>query len=177
MNRAMKIFLASALPFGTITAVLFSFTYGPRIGLIFGLASGLFSGLVLSVILGVLHIHAVKKVAPELNAEAYGISHVRNIKLQIPHDKAFDLCISSLVRIKNCRVREQDRSQGRIIAKTSVNWKTWGDTITFELEDAGESADVRIISKPTNKTTLVDFGKNLENIEKITSYFRERSIK
>jgi len=174
MNRVMKIFLAAGLPFGTIMGALCSFRYGPQTGLICGLVSGLVSGLVLSLILGVLHIHAVKKVAPELNAEAYGISHVRNIRLHMPYDKAFDLCVRSLVRIKNCRSREQDRSQGRIIANTSVNWKTWGDTITFVLGKIdNENTEVKITSRPTARTTLVDYGKNLENIEMITGYLNK----
>lgn len=171
MNRVLKIFLAAGMPFGILTGVLCSLRYDPLTGLISGLAAGTVSGIAISFILGSLHIRAVKKIAPELNEEAYSIHHVRNIRLQMPYDNAFNLCVRSLIRIKNSRVSEADRSHGRITAKTSINWKTWGDTITFEITGtADEYIDVKVSSRPTGRTTLVDYGKNLDNVEKIISF-------
>ena len=176
MNRTVKIFLAAGTPSGIITCVFYSFRYDLQTGLISGLISGFFFGLVISVIMGSLHIHSVQKIAPELTEEAYGIHHVRNIRLQMPYDSAFGLCIKSLIPIKNGKVRELDHTQGKIIAKTSINWKTWGDTIIFDITEADNGyTDVKVSSRPTARTTLVDYGKNLENVEKIISFlFLER---
>ncbi|MBC8413218.1 MAG: hypothetical protein ISR96_08210 [Nitrospira sp.] len=68
-----------------------------------------------------------------------------------------------------------DRLNGEIIIKTGINWKTWGDTICFKLSSAGPNRTTVIVtSRPTIKTTIVDFGKNLENIIKITGFLTEK---
>jgi hypothetical protein len=174
MGRVLKIFLAGGIPFGILTGAFYSFRYDLQTGLISGLAAGIVSGLAMSFILGLLHIRAVKKIAPELNEEAYRIHHVRNVRLQMPYDNAFNLCIKSITPVKNCRIREIDRSKGSITAKTPVNWKTWGDTIIFEIAETDNGyTDVKVSSRPTARTTLVDYGKNLDNVEKIISFLEK----
>ncbi len=176
MQRNIKLFLFGSVPFGTLTGAFYSFQYNLKIGLISGLISGVVFGFLMFIILGVLHGRAVGKVVNEKSEETMGIHHVRKLELQISHDKAFDRCIESLDLIKNCNIREQDRSHGKIVAKTTINWKTWGDTISFDVApmDNGH-IKIDISSRPTARTTLVDFGKNLENVEKIKS-FLENSV-
>lgn len=175
MNRNLKIFFISGIPCGIFGAVLFSSLYGINVGLPAGLVFGLIFGFLMFIILGVLHSRAVEKIAGDRSKESMGTCHVRNIELQLSYDRTFALCIKSLDLISRCRVQEQDRSKGKIIARSSVNWKTWGDTITFEI--TGGSNDitaVTISSRPTSWSTLVDYGKNLENVKTIVC-FLERS--
>jgi len=174
MNRNLKIFLANGVPFGVFMGILFSSLYGLNAGLTAGLMSGLIFGFLMFIILGFLHSRAVRKISGGTAGASMGTSHERNIKLHLPIDKAFDLCIESLGMIGKCRVREQDRSRGRIIAGSPVNWKTWGDTISFDITAAGrEETGVRISSRPTSRSTIVDYGKNLENVEKIVSFLKK----
>ncbi|HDH05347.1 MAG TPA: hypothetical protein ENH01_06495 [Nitrospirae bacterium] len=173
MAGKLKIFCVAGIVVGLTTGLFCSFRYGMQAGVICGLVSGLVSGLVMFLIIGLLHIHAVKKIAPELSEESYGIHHVRDIKLQYPYDRAFNLCIESLGRIKNCKIRMQDRTAGQIIAKTSINWKTWGDTISLEIKRIDDTqTHVKTSSRPSMSTTIVDYGKNLENVEKILSFLK-----
>jgi len=175
MNRNLKIFLATAIPFGISMAVLFSIIYGINAGLPFGLISGLIFGFIMFIILGFLHGRAVQKIAGNRSGESMGTFHVQKIELRLPYDRVFDLCIRSLDLIGRCRVQEENRSKGMIIAKSSVNWKTWGDTITFDITGTGnDGAAVKVSSRPTSWSTIVDYGKNLENVKTIVS-FLERS--
>jgi hypothetical protein len=175
MNRNLKIFLACGISFGIFTAILFSTLYGTKAGLSGGLVSGLVFGFLMFIILGFLHSRAVQKIAGDISKDSMSIFQVRDIKLRHPYDTTFDLCISSLNLINRCRVREEDRSQGKIIARSSVNWKTWGDTISFDISGiSNEDTAVRVSSRPTSWSTLVDYGKNLENVKIIVS-FLERS--
>ena len=96
MNRNLKIFLASGIPFGIFTAILFSSLYGTNVGLSSGLISGLIFGFLMFIILGFLHSRAVEKIAGEKTKESMGTYQERNIKLQLPYDRTFDLCIKSL---------------------------------------------------------------------------------
>ena len=174
MNRNLKIFLANGIPFGTLMGILFSSLYGLHIGLTGGLISGLVFGFLMFIILGFLHSRAVRKISGETSGESMDTFQARNIKLHVPFERAFDLCIESLGMISKCRVQEQDRSQGKIIARSSVNWKTWGDTISFEIAPReSEATDVRVSSRPTSWSTIVDYGKNLENVKKIVSFLQK----
>jgi len=175
MNRNLKIFLASGIPFGILSAILFSYLYGIDLGLQGGIASGLIFGFLMFIILGYLHSRAVKKIAGDTSEESMATSQVRNIELQLRYDKTFDLCIESLDLISRCRITEQERSIGKIIARSSVNWKTWGDTITFEITRIdNEKTAVKVSSRPTTKSTIVDYGKNLENVKTIVSFLYHR---
>lgn len=174
MNRNLKIFLASGIPFGIFTAVLFSSLYGINIGLTGGLVFGLIFGFLMFIILGVLHSRAVEKIAGDRSEESMGTCQVQNIELQLPYDRTFDLCIKSLDLISRCRLQEEDRSQGKIIARSSINWKTWGDTISFDLTGiSNENTAVKVSSRPTSWSTLVDYGKNLENVKTIVSFLEK----
>lgn len=174
MNRNLKIFLSNSIPFGAFMVILFSSLYGLNVGLPAGLISGLIFGFLMFIILGFLHTRAVSKISGVPSRESIRTFQDRNIKLQLPFERAFDLCIASLGVIRRCRVQEQDRSHGKIIAKSSVNWKTWGDTISFDITGTGnEETEVSVSSRPTSWSTIVDYGKNLENVEKIVSFLQK----
>jgi hypothetical protein len=105
-----------------------------------------------------------------------GVHHVRNVELRLPYDKAFDLCIESLGLIKKCKIHNEDRSQGKIVAKAGMTWKTWGDVISFEVRRIGNDAiQVAVSSRPSVRTTLVDYGKNLENVETLVGFLNAHS--
>ncbi len=174
MNRNLKIFFANGIPFGIFTAVLFSSLYGINAGLTGGLVFGLIFGFLMFIILGFLHSRAVGKIAGDQSEESMGTFQVRNTELQLPYDRTFDLCIKSLDLISRCRVREENRSQGKIIARSSVNWKTWGDTISFDITGiSNENTAVKVSSRPTSWSTLVDYGNNLENVKTIVSFLEK----
>lgn len=170
MNRNLKIFLISGIPFGAVTGTVYAFLYDFRSGLISGLCAGLFFGLCVSFILGFLHGRAVKRIAHTESPETLGVHHIREVALQQPYDTAFALCIESLRMFKRCVIREESRPRGKIIARAGINWKTWSDIITFDVNEIAGGTTVRISSRPAARTTLVDFGKNLENVEKISRF-------
>ncbi len=174
MHRNLKIFFAGGIPFGIFTAVLYSSLNGINVGLPVGLISGLIFGFLMFIIFGYLHSRAVEKIAGDSSEESMGTCHVRNTELQLPYDRTFDLCIESLNLIRRCRVHEEERSQGKIIARSSINWKTWGDTISLNITGiSNENTAVKVSSRPTSWSTLVDYGKNLENVKTIISFLEK----
>jgi hypothetical protein len=103
--------------------------------------------------------------------EAMGVYHVRNVELRLPYDKTVDLCIESLRLIKKCKIQKEDRSQGKIVARAGMTWRTWGDVISFDfLKIGNDRIQVEVSSRPAVRTTLVDYGKNLENVERIVGF-------
>lgn len=153
-----------------------SFLYGIPSGLAIGAVSVIYFGGFMSLSLGFLHIKSVERMALGKSAEAMGVHHVRNVELRLPYDKAFDLCIESLSLIKKCKIRNEDRFQGRIVAKAGMTWKTWRDTISFEVRKTGNGGiQIEVSSRPALRTTMVDYGKNLENVEKIVEFLNAHS--
>ena len=170
-NLYLKLFVGMGIPFGIWIGIIDSTHGGIRSGLITGLIQGLLFGGIMSLILGVKHSRAVKRISSGNPKNDMGVHHIRNIELQIPYDEAFDLCIESLAEIKKSKVKAQDSPGGSINAKAGMNWKTWGDVITFEINKKDENViQIKISSRPSVRTTLVDYGKNLENVNKIIDY-------
>jgi len=174
----LKIFILSGVPFAVFTGTYYTYRFGLRTGITAGLTGGLALGLFLTAVVGFLHRRCVRKIAGDAAAQHMGVHAIRDIELPMSFEQAFALCIESLECINRCTVIEQDRPQGRITARTGINWKTWGDTISFRLSSLnGRGTRVNISSRPTARTTLVDFGKNLENVNKIVSFLNRQGNK
>ncbi len=168
MNLYLKLFLAFGISVGILVGVLNSFLIGSPMGLIAGLIVALFAGGVSSIVVGYLHNRSVRRMPYGEPEGAMEVHHVRHVELRLPYDQAFDLCISSLNAVNKGRIRREDRPLGRIEAKGGMTWKSWGEVISFDLRrvDANRTR-VEVSSKPVLRTTLVDLGKNLENVEKV----------
>jgi hypothetical protein len=176
MSRNFKIFLWSGIPFGLAMGVWFSQQYGSSTGLKIGIIAGLTFGALIFIILGLLHSQAVKKIRGGNSRETLSTHQVSDIELNLPYKQTFDLCMQSLSRIKRCTIQEENLTQGRIVAWAGINWKTWGDIITFHIKKTTNGITyVTISSRPRARTTLVDFGKNLENIIKVTSFLKKHA--
>jgi hypothetical protein len=172
MKRYLKLFLATGIPVGALIGGFYSLLYGFPKGLITGLFAGIFFGSSMSLI----HRWSVKQMFSGKSKEAMNVCHVRNIDLQVSYDKAFDLCIGALNLIKRCKIRNEDRSQGKIDAKVGMTWKTWGDVISFDVRKIdNDRTQIEVSSRPAVRTTLIDCGKNLENVKKIIRFLKEHS--
>jgi len=171
MLRSIEIAIAAGILAGISAGIFFVLFYGLWIGIAGGLFIGLIVGAVLLFIMGPLHEMSVKKIAGDGSEGSTGVHHVREIEISRSYDESFDLCIRSLELISRSRVIEKDHSGGRIIAKAGLNWRTWGDSISFEISASGEgSSRIRVSSRPAARSTIVDFGKNLQNVNRVVSF-------
>lgn len=171
MKGPLKIFLATGIAFGTFIGVFFGFQNGAYVGLASGLIAGVLFGGAMAFILGSFPGRQVQR--------AGNVYHERILEIKTSLDKAQNLCVESLKLIKGSKIRKQDSSQGIIIAKTGLNWKTWGDVITFELRkiSRNDHIQIKVSSKPVLPTTLVDYGKNRENVDTISSFLESTNKK
>jgi len=174
MNIYLKLFLAMGIPFGIFMGIFDSLQYGFFSGLIGGLFAGIFFGFFMSLTSGSLHSQSVKRMPYGNSEEAMGVHHVRNVELRLPYDDVFNICIESLNLIKKFKIQKEDRSQGKIVARISVSWQIWGDMISFDVcRIDNNRTQVIVSSKPVVRTTLVDYGRNLENVERITEFLKK----
>lgn len=167
MKQKLYLFLILSLFYGLIMGFLLSSNDRPFF--LDALVSGILFGAVVIIIMMIvqkLHLrktgNAGKKVQLINQAE---------FKLEGTKEQVIELCRNSLDSIKNSSVLEINREAGLIRAKAGMTWYTWGDEITFQIESIGDhNYSVSVTSRPMVKTTLIDYGKNLDNIQKIKSY-------
>ena len=133
-------------------------------------------GLVLSF-LNFLHIAIIRRRYGK-SEELLKAHHTREVELSLPYDDAFDRCIEALKSLKSCEIQE-NRHSGKIVAKKPSNIPLlykYPDLITIELYRVGDSrTKVKISSRPFFHHVSVDYGSNLENVEKITSFLKKFS--
>lgn len=172
MNRHLKLFiklfLVSGFIFGAATGLFFSFEDAVYAGLIYGGT--------MTPILGLLHVWKVKKLPSGGSADAFRVRHVRYMDLPVSVEKAFDLCIESLCTIRKIKIRDEDHSRGEIVAKAGITFDSWGELIVLKVYQTGkEGVEIEISSRPVMAGTVIDCGKNLENVEKIVECIKSKS--
>ncbi len=169
-NLFFKILLLSGIPFGLLISV-FSLHREEITDIILNaILSGLIFGTLTSYILISLHRSLSKKVITDMPIDDYGIHQTRSIKLNLSCEQAYDLSLQALKAIKKCRIKSQSPDAGEIRARTGLTWKTWGDDIIIKLTKVKKTTLIDISSRPSAKSTLVDFGKNLDNVERIRKF-------
>ncbi|WP_022668157.1 hypothetical protein [Desulfospira joergensenii] len=165
-----KIFFATSIPFGLIMGLLQWPVQGPEGALKIGFQAGAGFGLIVSLI--TCTIHFITKRKANLDGASEKAAFSKEIDLPMTPDRAFDLVLEGLNRVKKCETTLEDRGTGRIEAEAGQTWKSWGEAITADVTatEPGRT-QVKLSSRSQVRTTLVDFGKNQENVRAILSVF------
>lgn len=167
----LKLFIISGFPFAIIAGMILTHKDGILNKVIFGSISGLLFGLAASSILMFLHISLSRKAVPEKKYYDLAVHQKDHVKVPLPYNETFSICLESLHTINKCEIEAQILFQGKITARAGLNWKTWGDIISLKLRKLdNDNTYVYISSRPYARTTLLDFGKNLQNVRKIKEY-------
>jgi len=180
----VKIFVFTAIPFGLATSMcyiipsflLHTFALAPgKEPLFWGflfMGLGALYGIPMALILGLAHYFGVKKVA---QGKSFDLSPIqkRTFVLKSDSRSILENCVLALQKFP-ARIVENNLLQNYITARTSASWKSLGDDIRIDVIPAGETnTQIKIICRPALKATLVDYGKNYENAEKLMSLINE----
>lgn len=166
MRLYLKLFLAFGVPFGLLMGILYPY---PALALLIGTVYG----AIMAGIFGTLQHRAVRG---KKKTSADGVQQQRNIEVDMPYDAAFAACLEAVGEIQRAQFRQIDRAAGTIKARTSINLLTYGEIITFRLQPLdAHTTCIRISSRPRLKTTLIDYGRNLEHVNRLSLYLRQRS--
>ncbi len=175
MNRYIKLSLVTlvlGIPLGLFVGILSSIMTGFLPKVTVSLIVGFFLSGIMVFTLELLHRRSVKHLSYGVSEETIGVYHVRNINLQLSYDKVFDDCIASFELIKG-KIKREDRLKGIIIGSTFTLGKG-GNIVSFKIERSNNNKiKVEVSSRPVPRTRFFDFGKNLENVEKIASFLKE----
>ena len=177
MKLYLKLFLGMFIPFALCFGLLGFLTYDDSfLGLRISLYISAAVGAIASISLGSAHIFCVRRWSFLKSDRPLGVRHIREFEILLPYDGAFELCVQSLSSIKRCRILEEDQVRGSILAKTGLTWKAFGDLVSFGLRKIDDDrTHVEVTSKPGLHTRLVDFGMNLDNVERLTKFLKQNS--
>jgi hypothetical protein len=146
----------------------------PTEEILFQAMTGFVSFAVIGFILTFAHSRIVKSKARGESEQDFDVHQQRTITLRLPYDKAFDICKESLKAV-NGSVKEMKLSAGKIEARTGWTWKAFGCVISYVVKPIGEQlTEVEVLSRPRVRTTLVDYGENLDNVDKICAFLSKR---
>ena len=166
----LRILVVMAIPFGIGTWFYWWSFYN-------ALYSGIAFGVLMSAILGTMHIKGLKKVtSKEIGFNALRVHQKKVIEIKKGYDEAYLHCLNSL-RILDVEIEEENKAAGKITAKTSLTPDSFGEFINIMLTKINsEQTKINISSKPVVKVTLIDYGKNLQNIKKMTELLEQETL-
>ena len=142
MNPYLKMFILVSIFLGIMQGLNYQ-------SLIFGLLWGLVSAITLILIYRFMFPQSYKRASNRTTKETISVHHQRNIVLNLPFDKAFELCLQSTKSIKYCRIKTVERTHGIIKARVSGFSIGIGDLITFKLNRINDNrTHIGISSKP-----------------------------
>ncbi|MBK9980886.1 MAG: hypothetical protein IPP15_00435 [Saprospiraceae bacterium] len=130
-------------------------------------------GVFMSFVLGTFHIgRIVMKGAGKLTSDNLSVRHKEQIQSGLDFQKLLNAIKTDPVLNK----MEIQQGENMVTLKSGLNWFSWGERILINVKAAHNSLTTyEISSEPVLKTTLVDYGKNLENINRIEKILNTRS--
>ena len=173
----LKLFLMIGLPLGLVASPLLAVNGAllsivpdlgiqPAQGLIGGGAIGLFLGALVGAAVAAIHVTLHFMMTDDPN-----VHHRRTLVTNASQGEAKRMCIEAIGSIPRAWVVDDTSAGSPITAKTGPNWRGWGDSITCAIRSSGPSEQTIVVeSRPRLRVTVVDFGTNLDNVERIQSH-------
>ncbi len=134
-----------------------------------GFVIGVFEGLIIQLWSEI----RTRKIVKSNNAEDFSVRQKRELVLLVNFETAFDLCRQA-VSDSNAKIKSEDLANKIIKAKTRMNFHSFGTDIIFNLKPINENlTEIEILTQPTVKTTIVDYGESYKLIEKLTEFLKD----
>jgi len=133
---------------------------------------GVLAGILMALFLGLPHYLLVRQAA---QGKSFDLSPIqkRTFTVKSAPRSTLENCVLALQKFP-ARIVENNPFQNYATARTSTSWKSWGDDIRVDVVPIDETnSQVKIICRPALKTTLVDYGKNYENAERLMLLINE----
>jgi hypothetical protein len=161
-----KTFLITAITYFIIMAG-FDLAHGSELTFWKYIPKSSFVGLFVSLILVSIHWYELKKHGfKNITDDIVGVNQTKTIESELNIDEL----IKKLKLDTSIEKMKMKEIENGVLFKTGMTMKSWGEEIKIILKsNKKNNFEYQISSRPKLNTTLIDFGKNLENINKIES--------
>ncbi len=95
-----------------------------------------------------------------------GVKREREMRLDLSSDDAFSACLDTLQNL-GYKITASDQTYGYIEAKVRISMLSWGETINIQISSLSPTSCSLTLQSQSTWFTLVDWGKNDENLEAI----------
>ncbi len=167
LSLYFRVFFWTGFPFGLLTGAYNALMIAPLKGLVIGLWAGAAFGALMSLILVSIHWMFISDLKNDPDYDPGSVRQKKAVTLNMMVEQAYERSIRTLETIGPCEILTEDKDNGCISAQTPGSMKSFGEIMDIELKDAGsEKTSLTVQSRPTTRTTLVDFGKGMENLHR-----------
>ena len=95
--------------------------------------------------------------------------------MPLPLSEAYQLCLGASAAIPKSKLKRADEAASKVELRTKISFKSFGEKVALVLSPEHErSTKVRISSKAIVPTTLVDYGKNQGNVNRLMIWLQRR---
>ena len=129
------------------------------------ISAGIF-GLIMSIFIVVMQKTRLKKAGyPKLTNTLLKVRQTKTINSNISKEDLIDL-LKSNSEYNKSKIKHLSNS---IVIRKKMSWFSWGEIITITFSSNHE---IKIKSKPSLPITLIDYGVNIENVDKVISIIK-----
>lgn len=163
-----RLFLYCGFFFGVFQA-LESAWQGASVGeaIFVGVGAGLFFGLFMAAFGTLMHKRALRRRGIDPDGPDAGVDARESLTLPLSPDQALGRCRTALEANTQFGQVRVDPASGMVLARARVSWASFGEKIECRVQPLDGSSQVEIRSRPWLSTTLIDYGKNRENVRRI----------
>jgi len=150
------LFLATGVPFGVIMGYFYH-------SFVQGIIAGVFFGFFMALCFRIMESLSLKMMGKK--DSDIGVRQEKKFNVSLSKEDAIGKIKIALNKMK-AKITNDDSNNGIIEAKTRFSWKSVSEIITIRfIENSGQTV-IFVESRPALSTTMVDYGKNLQNVEK-----------
>jgi carbon monoxide dehydrogenase subunit G len=95
-----------------------------------------------------------------------------SLEVPLPPEQALARCRAALERMRVNGLKV-DPASATVRGRGRMTWASFGEQVECRVHPAGRGSRVEIRSRPTVPTTLVDYGKNRQNVEKVRAHLAQ----
>jgi hypothetical protein len=139
---------------------------GGEAAIVTGLVAGAFFGFAMAAILMPLHRWWLERRGFDPEGADPGVDVRGDVALSLPPEQALARCRAALEQMRTRGVRV-DSASATVRAHGRMTWASFGERIECRVHPADEGSRVEIRSRPSLGATVLDYGKNRENVEQI----------
>ncbi len=168
-------FIIVALVVGLPAGIFFSIINVSLEGFGVGLIAGVICSLLGFAVIVPVDIFTKIKCYRKYGLVDFRVRQQRILHIDADYDTICETFQQEFRAWKGMQLRNKDMKRGIIEVETRRSWKTFGEKITVTLLKSGNRRVlVTISSKPRIFTTMLDYSKNFENLERIIQGIKDR---
>ena len=156
MKKFLKLFFVTGLLFGFLQ-LLFHRT------VLVAAIQGLYFGLIMASVMCFLEKRALKKMGK--TEASVGVKQEMRFTIRLSKLETLEK-VKRVFAELNAKIINYNSPENIIEGRTTWSWKSFGEILTVRFVDMGNQTGVYVESRPSLGTIMVDYGKNLENVEK-----------